>query len=330
MIAQTMLAIEIRAAGGPEVLQATTRPTPVPGPGQVLIRVRYAGVNRHDCGQRKRGFGPVGATDIPGLEVSGEVAALGEGVKRWKVGDALCALVNGGGYAEYCLAQEALCLAIPEGFTLQLAAALPEALLTAWFNVFYIGRLEPHQWLLVHGGSSGVGSLAIKLAVLLHSKVIATVGNEAKRAFCLSIGASEAINYRNEDFVKRVHDITQGKGVNVILDMVGGAYAKRNIEALAMDGRVMHLSSGDSDQYSVPLAAIMAKRVLIGGSQLRASSLETKIKLIADIEQKVGSHLGRSVLPVIDSEFALIKASQAHQRMETSEHVGKIILSINP
>ncbi len=328
MLPQTMNAIEITHAGGPDVLQPTARPVPQPAAGQVLIKVAYAGVNRHDCGQRNRGFGPKGATDIPGLEVAGEVAAVGVGVTRWKAGDNVCALTNGGGYAQYCIALQEVTFPIPAGFDLKMAAGLPEALMTAWLNVFMLGRLKAGEWLLVHGGSSGVGSAAIKLARLIGAHVIATVGNAAKRDFCLKIGAHAAINYREQDFVAEVAQITNGHGADVILDMAGAAYAKRNLAALAMDGRVMHLSSGDSNEYSVPLGAIMSKRAMVSGSQLRASALPVKMEIVRQLNEKVWPHLGSKVTPVMDSMFPLAKACEAHARMETSEHIGKILLEV--
>ena len=326
MSAATMNAIEITRAGGPQVLVPTTRPVPQPAAGQVLIKVAYAGINRHDCGQRNRGFGPKGATDIPGLEVSGEVAAVGAGITRWKTGDAVCALTNGGGYAQYCIALQEVTLPIPAGFDLKMAAGLPEALMTAWLNVFMLGRLKAGEWLLVHGGSSGVGSAAIKLARLIGANVIATVGNAAKRDYCLKIGAQAAINYKEQDFVAEVARITNGHGADVILDMAGAAYAKRNLQAVAMDGRIMHLSSGDTNDYSVPLGAIMSKRAMVSGSQLRLSELSKKVEIVRELNEKVWPHLGTQVTPVIDSIFPLAKACDAHARMETSEHIGKILL----
>ena len=245
MVPTTMTAISILRAGGPEVLQPATRPVPAPAASQVLIKVAYAGINRHDCGQRIRGFGPRGATDIPGLEVAGEVVATGPGATRWKAGDSVCALVNGGGYAQYCIAAEPVTMPIPGAFDLRQAAALPEALFTAWLNVFMLGRLEAGEWLLVHGGSSGVGTTAIQLARLTGANVVATAGNAAKCAVCVKLGAAAAINYHAEDFVAGVQGTTQGHGADVILDMVGGNYAKRNLEALATDGRLVHLSGGD-------------------------------------------------------------------------------------
>lgn len=329
MLPATMNAIEITQAGGPEVLKLTTRPVPQPAAGQVLIKVAYAGINRHDCGQRNRGFGPKGATDIPGLEVSGDVVAVGAGVTRWKVGDKVCALTNGGGYAQYCLALQEVTFPIPDGFDLKMAAGLPEALMTAWLNVFMLGRLKADEWLLVHGGSSGVGSAAIKLGLLTGAKVIATVGNEAKREFCLKIGAHAAINYRTQDFVAEVEKITAGHGADVILDMAGAAYAKRNLQALAMDGRVIHISSGDTNEYSVPLGMIMGKRAIVSGSGLRVSALPVKVEIVRQLNEKVWAHLGAKVTPVIDSILPLARASDAHARMETSERIGKILLDVS-
>jgi putative PIG3 family NAD(P)H quinone oxidoreductase len=327
MLPDTMTAIEITRAGGPEVLKPATRPVPKPEAGQVLIKVAFAGVNRHDCGQRNRGFGPKGATDIPGLEVSGEVVAIGAGVSRWKPGDLVCALVNGGGYAQYCIALDPVTLPLHERFDLKLAASLPEALFTAWLNVFMLGRLKAGEWLLVHGGSSGVGTMAIQLARLHGAKVLATAGSAAKCAACVELGAA-AINYREQDFVAEADKLTNGHGADVILDMAGAAYAKRNLQALAMDGRVLHLSSGDGSEYSVSMGAIMGKRAVISGSQLRASSLAVKTEIVRQTMEKVWPHLGTRVTPIIDSILPLEKACDAHARMETSGHIGKILLEV--
>ena len=321
----TMTAVEITRAGGPEVLQATTRPVPQPAAGEVLIRVAYAGINRHDCGQRSRGHGPAGATDIPGLEVSGEIVSAGPGVERWKPGDRACALVNGGGYAQYCIASEATTLPIAEGFDMKLAAGLPEALMTAWFNVFMLGRLASGDWLLVHGGSSGVGSIAIQLAKLEGARVVTTVGNAAKAEFCRTLGADAVVNYREDDFVAAVKAATGGHGADVILDMVGSAYAGRNLDALAMDGRMVHLSSGAAD-FCLPLGAIMQKRAVITGSLLRASSLEVKQEIVRQVTERVWPHLGSKVKPTVDSVLPLVQAGDAHARMESSVHIGKILL----
>lgn len=328
MLPTSMTAIEITQAGGPEVLKPTTRPVPQPAAGQVLIKVEYAGINRHDCGQRKRGFGPKGATDIPGLECAGEVAAVGTGVTRWKVGDKVCALTNGGSYAQYSLALQEVTFPIPAGYDMKLAAGLPEALMTAWLNVFMLGRLKAGEWLLVHGGSSGVGSIAIQLGRLIGANVMATAGNAAKCAFCLKIGAQAAIHYREQDFVAEVQSITSGHGADVILDMAGAVYAKRNLQALAMDGRVVHLSSGDVNEYSVPLSAIMGKRAVVTGSGLRVSELAVKVEIVRQLNERVWAHLGSKITPVIDSVLPLEKAADAHARMESSQHIGKILLEV--
>ena len=328
MLPTTMTAISIIRAGGPEVLQPSARPLPQPAAGQVLIKVAYAGVNRHDCGQRNRGFGPRGATDIPGLEVAGEVVATGPGVTRWKSGDSVCALINGGGYAQYCIAAEPVTLPIPAGFDLRQAASLPEALFTAWLNVFMLGRLKAGEWLLVHGGSSGVGTTAIQLARLIGAQVVATAGSAAKCDVCVKLGAAAAINYHAEDFVAGVQGATQGHGADVILDMVGGDYAKRNLEALATDGRLVHLSGGNGAEFCVPVAAIMAKRAVVTGSQLRISPLSLKIEIVRQVMARVWPHLGTKVTPVIDSMMPLVQASAAHARMESSVHIGKILLEV--
>ena len=328
MLPSTMIAISITRAGGPEVLQPVARPIPQPAPGEVLVKVAFAGVNRHNCGQRLRGSGPAGATDIPGLESAGEVVATGAGVTRWKPGDRVCALVNGGGYAQYCIAAEPITMPIPAGFDLKLAAALPETLFTAWLNVFMLGRLKSGEWLLVHGGSSGVGTMAIQLARLEGADVVATAGSAAKCDVCAKLGAKSAINYREQDFVAAVKRATAGHGADVILDMVGGNYAKQNIEALAIDGRLIHLSGGSGAEFCVPVSAIMAKRAVVTGSQLRASPLSLKIEILRQLENQVWSHLGTKVTPIIDSLFPLARASDAHARMESSAHVGKILLEV--
>jgi putative PIG3 family NAD(P)H quinone oxidoreductase len=323
-----MTAISIARAGGPEVLQPVTRPVPEPKAGEVLIKVAFAGINRHDCGQRRRGFGPPGATDIPGLEVAGEVVATGAGVTRWKPGDRVCALVNGGGYAQYCIAVEAITLPVPAGFDLKQAASLPEALFTAWLNVFMLGRLKAGEWLLVHGGSSGVGTTAIQLARLEGASVVATAGSAAKCDACVKLGASSAINYREHDFVAGVEQATGGHGADVILDMAAGAYATRNLAALATGGRLVHLSGGDGAEFCAPLSAVMAKRAIVTGSQLRASPLALKIEIARQLLDRVWPHLGSAVTPIIDSVVPLERASNAHARMESSVHIGKILLEV--
>ena len=328
MLPSSMTAVPITRAGGPEVLELVTRPVPQPQAGQVLIKVAYAGVNRHDCGQRIRGFGPKGATDIAGLEVAGEVAAVGPDVTRWKAGDRVCALVNGGGYAQYCIALQEVTFPIPERFDLKQAASTPETLLTSWFNVFMLGRLKEGEWLLVHGGSSGIGTMTIQLARLVGARVVVTAGSAEKCAFCVKLGAASAINYRDQDFVSGVKEATAGHGADVILDMVGGKYAKRNIEALATDGRLVHLSGGDGTEFCVPVAAIMAKRAVVTGSQLRVSALAIKKEIVRGVMDRVWPHLGTKVTPVIDSVMPLTDAAGAHARMETSAHIGKILLEV--
>jgi NADPH:quinone reductase len=326
----TMTAISIARPGGPEVLEPITRPVPQPDTGEVLVRVAYAGVNRHDCGQRTRGHGPPGATDIPGLEVSGEIAAIGPGVTRWAPGDRVCALVNGGGYSEYCIAAEPITLPIPETLDLKEAAALPETLFTVWLNVFMLGRLKSGDWLLVHGGSSGIGTTAIQLARLEGASVVTTVGSSAKADACMRLGAERAIVYREEDFVAAVGEVTGGHGADVILDMVGGRYAKRNVDALATDGRLVHLSGGDGTEFCVPVSAIMAKRAVITGSQLRVSPVALKVEIVRQLMERVWPRVGVDLKPVLDSTLPLVRARDAHARMESSAHIGKILLEVDP
>ncbi len=328
MLPATMTAITITAAGGPEMLVPEQRPVPKPDAGQVLIKVAYAGINRHDCSQRKRGFGPKNATDIPGLEVAGEIVAVGAGVTRWKVGDRACALVNGGGYAQYCIALEPLLLPIPAGYDMKQAASLPEAMFTAWFNVFHLGRLTAGEWLLVHGGSSGVGTIAIQLGVLEGAKVITTAGSAAKCDACMKLGATRAVNYKEEDFVAAVTETTQGHGVDVILDMVGGQYAKRNLESIAPDGRLVHIASGSD--FSTPLLAVSSKRAIVTASQMRPLPLPKKQRVVDDLLARVWPHLGTRIHTVIDNIYPLEQAAQSHARMESSQHIGKILLAVNP
>jgi putative PIG3 family NAD(P)H quinone oxidoreductase len=323
-----MTAIAITRAGGPEVLQPDTRPVPQCGFGQVLIRVIFAGVNRHDCEQRARGYPPLDATDIPGLEVAGEVVATGAGVRRWKPGDQVCALVNGGGYAQYCIAAEQLTLPKPAGFDLRQAASLPETLFTAWLNVFMLGRLKSGEWLLVHGGSSGVGTMAIQLARMEGANVVATAGSAAKCDACLKLGAASAINYREQDFVSAVRRATDGHGADVILDMVGASYAKRNLETLATDGRLVHIRRGSASEFCVPFDAIMTKRAIVTGSRLRISELPLKIEIVRQLMDRVWPNLGSKITPIIDSVIPFAQATEAHARMETSMHIGKILLEV--
>jgi putative PIG3 family NAD(P)H quinone oxidoreductase len=323
----SMWAVAPARPGGPDVLAMQRRPVPVPGPGQLLVKVAFAGINRHDCNQRSRGLPPPGATDILGLEVSGRVAAVGEGVER-SVGQEVCALVNGGGYAEYCIAEADLALDLPQGVSLRDSAGLPEAIFTVWWNVFERARAKAGDWLLIHGGSSGIGTIGVQLAAAFGLKTIVTAGTEAKCAACLKLGAEVAINYKTEDFVERSLQATGGKGVDIILDTVGGLYAARNVAALAMDGRLLHLSPGRQDDFAAPLGEIMRRRAVVTGSLLRPLPASDKADLARVIRRDVWSKVGTSIQPVIDSVFALAGAGPAHRRMEQSGHVGKILLQV--
>ena len=323
-----MTAIEITAAGGPEVLRPCLRDVPQPAAGQVLIRVHAAGINRHDCGQRRRGAPPPGATDIPGLEVSGEVVRAGDGVTRWQPGAMVVALVNGGGYAEYCLAEERLSLPLPEQLDDLVSAALPEALFTAWHNLFELCQLQAGEWLLVHGGASGVGTIAIQLARHFGVFVVATAGSAEKCEMCRTLGAHEVANYNEEDFVAVAKVATHGRGVDVILDMTGGLYAERNLDALAPDGRITHLTSAYEPRFNVPINLIMQKRAVITGSMLRPLPLERKAAVADELWRRVWPLLGRSINPVIDSILPLEAVREAHERMEAGRNIGKILLDV--
>ena len=321
-----MLAAWPLKGGGPEVITVGERPRPQPGPGQVLIETQFAGVNRHDVNQRARGSAPAGSTDILGLEVSGTIAALGAGVTDLLIGEEVCALVDGGGYAQATLAEASLVLPKPAALSLQEAAALPEALFTCWFNVVELGGLKSGDWLLVHGGTSGVGSLTIQVAKALGAKVIATAGSAEKCTACLGFGANVAVNYREDDFVAAVAKATGSKGVNVILDMVGGGYAEKNLASLAMDGRILHLASGNVPVWSAPLRLIMEKRAVVTGSLLRPLALERKSAIAKKLRETIWPLLGTQITPRIDTVLPLKEASAAHARMETSLHIGKILL----
>ncbi len=327
MLPTKMTAIGIRAPGGPEVLQAQTRDVPAPSPNQVLIRVRAAGVNRHDCGQRQRGSPPPGATDIPGLEVAGEVVGLGESVQGLTLGAPVCALVNGGGYAQYCVAEAPLVLPIPAGFDAQRAACLPEALFTLWFNVCELAALRAGETLLIHGGASGVGTMTIQVARARGARVLVTAGTDDKCAACVRLGADHAINYNTQDFVAELARLTEGRGADVIFDMAGGLYAERNLHAIAADGRIVHLTTRGEPIFRAPLELILRKRARITGSFLRPLPLERKTEVARTLRRDVWPMLGAQVNPVIDSVFALDDAMAAHQRMESNAHVGKILLT---
>ena len=329
VVPPTMAAIEIAQWGGPEVLQACRRPTPKPGPGEVLIEISAAGVNRPDVMQRKGLYPPPpGASDIPGLEIAGKVVALGEGVHQPAIGESVCALVTGGGYAEYCLAAAALCLPIPKGLGPIEAAAIPETFFTVWTNVFERGGLKAGESMLVHGGSSGIGTTAIQLAREFGAAVFATAGNPEKCRFCEQIGA-RAINYREEDFVDRIQFLTEGKGVNLILDMVGGPYLQRNLNCLAVDGRLIVIAVQGGPKTEINLLSIFLKRLTLTGSTLRPRSVKEKASIAGALRQKVWPLLeSGQVKPVVHRVFSLAEASEAHRLMESSQHIGKIVLTV--
>lgn len=326
---KTMKAVAIREPGGPGVLELQEIETPVPGHGEILIRVEAAGINRPDTFQRMGLYPPPpGAPDTPGLEVAGEVAATGAGVTRWKTGDRVCALVGGGGYAEYCLAHEAHALPVPKGLSAAEAAALPETFFTVWTNVFERGALKPGETFLVHGGTSGIGTTAIQLAVAFGARVIATAGSREKCAACEKLGA-EAINYRDSDFVAAVKELTDGRGVDVILDMVGGDYIQKNIQSAAADGRIVSIAFLNGSAAEVNFMPVMLKRLTLTGSTLRPRSIEEKAALARTLEAKVWPLIeaGR-VKPMIDRVFPLAEAAKAHALMEESSHIGKIALTV--
>src|ERR1700712_3346818 len=325
-----MTVISISKPGGPEVLLPETRPVPAPGQGEILIRVAAAGVNRPDVAQRSGAYPPPpGASDLPGLEIAGEVVAVGPGVVRHKVGDKVMSLVAGGGYAQYCIAQDGQAMAVPLSLSMQEAGALPETLMTVWHNVFERGGLKPGETLLIHGGSSGIGTMAIQLAKAFGSKVIVTVGSKDKADACTKLGADHAINYKTEDFVTAVKTATSGAGANVILDMVGGDYVDRNYDAAAIDGRIVQIALLGGGKATVNIGKLMVKRLHHTGSTLRPRSNADKAGMVAAIEAKVMPLLreGR-VKPLMDSTFPLEKAADAHRRMETSAHIGKIVLAV--
>jgi NADPH:quinone reductase len=325
-----MTVIGISKPGGPEVLLPETRPVPVPGPGEILVKVQAAGVNRPDVAQRSGSYPPPpGASDLPGLEVSGEVVALGQGATRHRLGDKVMSLVAGGGYAQYCIAQDAQAMAVPPALSMLEAGAIPETLMTVWHNVFERGGLKEGETLLVHGGSSGIGTMAIQLAKAFGSKVIVTVGSKEKADACLKLGADRAINYKTEDFVAEVKAATADAGANVILDMVGGDYIERNYDVAAIDGRVVQIAFLGGPKATVNFAKLMVKRLIHTGSTLRPRSNADKAKMVAAIEARVMPLLreGR-IKPLMDSTFPLEKAADAHRRMETSEHIGKIVLAV--
>jgi putative PIG3 family NAD(P)H quinone oxidoreductase len=329
-IPETMMAIEISEPGGPEVLKPKLLPSPKPGRGQMLVKVAAAGVNRPDVAQRSGTYPPPpGASPLPGLEVAGEVVLLGADVARWQTGDRVCALVNGGGYAEYALVEDVQALPIPNGLELVKAAAIPETFFTVWGNVFERGRLAAGEWILVHGGTSGIGTTTIQLAKAFGAKVIATAGSAEKCQACLELGADRAINYRSEDFVKLCQEATAGRGVDVILDMVAGPYTERNIIAAATDGRIVQIAVLGGANATINISRLMSKRLTLTGSTLRPRSREFKGSLAAALEAKVWPLLAAGkVRVVLDSTFPLAQAAEAHRRLEAGQHIGKLVLTV--
>jgi NADPH:quinone reductase len=330
-----MTVIEIREPGGPEVLVPAERPKPVPGSGEALIKVAAAGVNRPDVMQRLGSYPPPpGASDIPGLEVAGTIEQVegGEresGVKAWSVGDRVCALVAGGGYAEYCVAPLAQCLPVPPTMDLTKAAAIPETFFTVWTNVFERGRLRPSESLLVHGGSSGIGTTAIQLGRARGSRVFATAGTDRKCAACERLGSEHAINYRERDFVAVMRELTAGRGVDVILDMIGGDYLQRNLETLATDGRLVQIALLGGAKAQINMIPVLQRRLTITGSTLRPRSVAEKGAIAKGLHEQVWSLLEQGVVaPVIDSTFPLREAAAAHRLMESGTHIGKIVLTV--
>jgi NADPH2:quinone reductase len=325
-----MTVIGISTPGGPEVLIPETRALPKPGPGEILVKVAAAGVNRPDVAQRSGAYPPPpGASDLPGLEIAGVVVALGEGASKHKLGDKVMSLVAGGGYAQYCIAPDAQAMTVPDGFSMMEAGATAETLMTVWHNVFERGGLQPGETLLIHGGSSGIGTMAIQLAKALGSKVIVTVGSQAKADACLKLGADHAINYKEEDFVAKVKEITSGAGVELIVDMVGGDYVDKNLDCAQVEGRIVQIAVLNGPKATINAAKIMVKRLHYTGSTLRPRTPADKAAMVRAIEANVLPLLqaGR-VKPVMDSSFPLEKAADAHRRMESSAHIGKIVLVV--
>lgn len=327
-----MRCVTITAPGGPEVLRPADRPLPAPGPGDLLVAVATAGVNRPDTLQRQGRYDPPpGASDLPGLEIAGTIVAVGPEVEGWTVGDRVCALVAGGGYAEYCVVPAVQALPIPTGLTLAEAAALPETFFTVWTNVFERGGLKPGESLLIHGGSSGIGTTAIQLAKAFGATVYVTAGNADKCAACVALGADRAINYKTEDFVTVIREATGGRGVDVVLDMVGGDYIARDIDILAMDGRHVSIAFLNGPKVTLNMAPVMMKRLTLTGSTLRARPVAEKGRIASALRASVWPLLDQGVIkPLIHATFPLEQAEDAHRLMESSAHIGKIVLTVAP
>ncbi|GAB4272914.1 MAG: NAD(P)H-quinone oxidoreductase [Methylomicrobium sp.] len=325
-----MFVVEITEPGAPAVLRGARRPIPKPGEFEVLIEVEAAGVNRPDAMQRQGLYPPPpGASDIPGLEVAGRIMALGNGVARWRLGDRVCALVTGGGYAQYCTATARCCLPIPNGFTDIQAAALPETFFTVWSNLFDRAGLKPGECLLVHGGSSGIGTTAIQLAKAFGAKVFVTAGSDEKCRFCLALGADAAINYRERDFVDEVLALTERNGVDVILDMIGGDYFPRNLKCMAFDARLVQIAVQRGPKAEINLLPVFLKRLTITGSTLRARDNVFKSAIADNLYRHVWPLLETGqIKPVVHAVFPLAEAAQAHELLESSRHIGKIVLTV--
>lgn len=323
-----MIAVEIAGPGGPEMLRSVERPVPAPGEADVLIRVEAAGVNRPDVMQRLGKYPPPpGASDIPGLEVAGTIAALGPAVTRWRAGDRVCALVAGGGYAQFCAAPEPQCLPIPGSLTATAAAAVPETFFTVWTNLFQRAGLNQGEHVLVHGGTSGIGTTAIQLARALGAVVYATAGSPDKCDACVRLGAAVAINYRTQDFVAIIRERTGGRGVDVILDIIGGDYLQRNVDCLALNGRLVQIGLIGGARAQINLTTILQRRLTVTGSTLRARTVEEKGAIAREVEAHVWPLLASgAVAPVIDRVFPLARAADAHRAIEAGDHIGKIVL----
>ena len=326
-----MRCVEISKPGGPEVLKAVERPDPVPGDGEVLIAVEAAGVNRPDVLQRLGGYPPPpGASDIPGLEVAGTITALGRGVRDWRVGDRVCALIAGGGYAALCVAPAPQCLPVPSSLDMVAAGAVPETFFTVWTNVFDRGRLKAGEAALFHGGTSGIGTTAIQLAAARGARVFATAGSDEKCRACEQLGAERGINYRTEDFAASITQLTGGRGVDLILDIIGADYFAKNLASLAVDGRLVEIGfMGGSSTTSVDLGQVLRRRLTITGSTLRPRTVEQKGAIAASLRAEVWPLLEQGrVKPIVYRTFPLEQAAEAHRLMESSEHVGKIVLTV--
>ena len=325
-----MIAVEISRPGDPEVLVPVERPTPVPAADEVLIKVAAAGVNRPDVMQRRGRYPPPpGASDIPGLEVAGTIAAVGSAVQNWREGDAVCALLSGGGYAEYCAAPAPQCLPVPAGTSLVSAGAIPETFFTVWTNVFERGRLQPGESALIHGGSSGIGTTAIQLARAWGARVFATAGSTEKCRACEALGAERCVNYREADFVAVVRELTGGRGVDLILDMVGAEYFARNLEALAVDGRLVEIATLSGVKTELNILTLMQRRLTVTGSTLRIRSVAEKGAIARALERHVWPLLeSGAVKPIVHATFPLHEAAAAHRVMESGSHIGKLVLIV--